>query len=350
MRKIGKVSIILLAGLALAGCSQKKEKSTKGNDQLKVTKVKKRPSKMGHLSANDLSPQKTVAVITAYAGNRYAGGWNKALSKGQADGLQVSLRNQDDYSYMKDGSGVAYMVAANAGYTLKQDGNDNIYYLFSNGKEIESVSMKQMVDYLNKRNSDALVNNLAKNAKVNDDRASFDGDDSSNSSASASGKKSNIQGDKGLFNVPSGMQGTWYTYSKYHKKIITLVMNKNKISGTEFKQPLELHTIDESFVEDNSYYKMPKSYQNATKNWGMVQVPNKRINGIDFMNVRSWMQDAGDGEYYGLHTEKGQTVLVEGAGAGALIDEVYWKTPALANQYKNVKFGDLKYFELPDED
>lgn len=342
MRKIGKVSIILLAGLALAGCSQKKEKSAKGNDQLKVTKVKKEPGKMGHLSANDLSPQKTVAVITAYAGNRYAGGWNKALSKGQADGLQVSLRNQDDYSYMKDGSGVAYMVAANTGYTLKQDGDNNIYYLFSNGKEVESVSMKHMVDYLNKRNSDALVNNLAKNAKVNDDRASFDGDESSSSSSE---KKSNIQGDKGLFNIPSGMQGTWYTYYDSENKLSTLTIGKNTISSSDSNQKSELHIIDKEFFSNHDYFKMPKSYQNATKNWGMVQMMNERIHGIDFMNVRSWMQSAGDGEYYGLHTEKGQPVLVAASGAGAWTDCVYWKTPQLAKQYKHQKFDDLYYHD-----
>lgn len=186
MKRIGKVSLILLAGLALAGCNRKKDNTkSKHNSRIKVTYAKK-TNKKGHLSANDLSPQKTVAVITAYAGNRYSGGWNKALSKGQANSLQVNLRNQDDYSYMKDGSGVAYMVTANAGYTLKQDGKSNIYYLFSNGKELESVSMQQMIDYLNKRDSDALVNDLAKNAKVNDERSSFDGDD-----ADDSNKKSN---------------------------------------------------------------------------------------------------------------------------------------------------------------
>ena len=60
MKKIGKISVILLAGLALAGCSQKPKQKTssKGSATIKVTKNNKQPTKMGHLSDQDLSPQK----------------------------------------------------------------------------------------------------------------------------------------------------------------------------------------------------------------------------------------------------------------------------------------------------
>ena len=88
---------------------------------------------------------------------------------------------------MNEGSGVAYMVSENAGYTLKQVNSKNIYYLFLNGKKLESVTMKEMVAYLNKRDSDKLVNSLAKNAKVNDERS-----DSNNASPNSTGKKSNF--------------------------------------------------------------------------------------------------------------------------------------------------------------
>lgn len=138
MKKIGKISVILLAGLALAGCSQKPKQKTssKGSATIKVTKNKKRPTKMGHLSDQDLSPQKTVAVVVAYAGDRYSGSWNRALLDGKQNGIEVDLKNQSNYSYMNEGSGVAYMVSADAGYTLKQVNGENIYYLFSNGKKI----------------------------------------------------------------------------------------------------------------------------------------------------------------------------------------------------------------------
>ena len=301
--------------------------------QAKITYTKK-----GHLSANDLSPQKTVAVITAYAGKRYSGDWANALRKGRSGSLQVNLINQDNYSYMKEGSGVAYMVTEKSGYTLKQDGKNNTYYLYSNGRELEATSMKHMVDYLNKYNSDSLVEDLAKNAKVNDERSSFDG-----SEADSSEKKSNIQGDKGLFNVPAGMQGTWYTFYYGENKLQTLNISENKMSGTGYKQPLELHKIDSKFFAKNSYFDMTEKYKKATRNWGMASLYDKPLRGIYTMNIRSWMQGTGDGEYYGLHSEKGQTVLVAASGAGAWADCVYWKTPQLAKQYRNVKFKDIKY-------
>lgn len=128
MKKIGKLSLVLLAGLALTGCSQKPKQNTasKKNATIKITKNNKKPTRMGHLSTQDLSPQKTVAVIVAYAGNRYSGSWNKALLDGQQNGIEVDLKNQSDYSYMNEGSGVAYMVSENAGYTLKQIDGENI--------------------------------------------------------------------------------------------------------------------------------------------------------------------------------------------------------------------------------
>ena len=113
MKKIGKISVILLAGLALAGCSQKPKQKTssKGSATIKVTKNKKRPTKMGHLSDQDLSPQKTVAVVVAYAGNRYSGSWNKALLDGKQNGIEVDLKNQSNYSYMNEGSGRCWIYS-----------------------------------------------------------------------------------------------------------------------------------------------------------------------------------------------------------------------------------------------
>ena len=60
MKKIGKISVILLASLALAGCSQKPKQKTssKGSATIKGTKNKKQPTKMGHLSDQDLIQKK----------------------------------------------------------------------------------------------------------------------------------------------------------------------------------------------------------------------------------------------------------------------------------------------------
>lgn len=96
MKKIGKLSLVLLAGLALTGCSQNSKQNTapKKNATTKTVKNNKKPTRMGHLSAQDLTPQKTVAVVVAYAGNRYSGSWNKALLNGKQNGIEVDLKNQ----------------------------------------------------------------------------------------------------------------------------------------------------------------------------------------------------------------------------------------------------------------
>ena len=66
--------------------------------------------------------------------------------------------------------------------------------------------------------------NLAKNAKVNDERS-----DSNNASSNSTGKKSNLPGDDGLLNVPKELQGTWYTYPADDDKLETI-----KISHLNF--------------------------------------------------------------------------------------------------------------------
>lgn len=43
-----------------------------------------------------------------------------------------------------------------------------------------------------------------------------------------------------------------------------------------------------------------------------------------------WMQGAGDGTFYGLHTENGQPVLVMGEGASLWTNCVAWKSPQFA--------------------
>lgn len=146
LKKIAKISIAFVAALALTGCSQKsneKKSSTKKSSGVGMVIRKKKQTKIGNLSSNDLSPQKTVAVVTAYAGTRYSGSWRDALNKAKSSNLQVDLKNQSDYSYMKDGSGVAYLVSGDAAYTLKQVNDENVYYLYMDKKELGSVTMKQ---------------------------------------------------------------------------------------------------------------------------------------------------------------------------------------------------------------
>lgn len=49
-----------------------------------------------------------------------------------------------------------------------------------------------------------------------------------------------------------------------------------------------------------------------TKNWGRASF--RKAHGIEYLNVMGWMQGAGDGTFYGPHTENGQPVLVIAEG------------------------------------
>ncbi|MDH5100594.1 hypothetical protein OQI87_05525 [Lactobacillus kefiranofaciens] len=339
LKKGSKFALILLAGLALAGCSNNQNSKTVTHKASKISaglvEHKNKPTKLGHLKANDLSPQKTVAVITAYAGKKYSDDWGTSLKKAQTNGLRVNLENQSDFSYMKNGSGVAYLVSDGNGYTLKQVNGENIYYLYDKEEELTSVTMGQMINYLNKSDSDELVNDLAKNAKIVNQRT-----ESSDSTNDKTSHKTNIPADGGLFNIPAQYQGTWHTYPADDNKLdVTKITQHQIMDGNDVK---ELHKINDNTDDDYiEKYAKSKSYLKATKNWGRVSFWNRR--GIKYMNVMGWMQGAGDGVFYGIHTENEQPVLVVAYGAGLWTNCVAWKTPQLAQQYKHKKFKDLVY-------
>ncbi|WP_308556457.1 hypothetical protein [uncultured Lactobacillus sp.] len=338
MNKFAKVVFISLAALSLAACSNNNNnsESAKPNKSanLKIRKVK---SKKGTLTANYRSPQRTVAVITAYAGLKYANQWGDALSNAKANGLVVTLKNQADY--MNEGSGVGYFVTNDLAYTLKQTGNTTEYYLFADQKQIASVTMKEMVDYLNERNSDKLVKNLTNSAKIEDERndsANASSNSNNTNDSSDDSSKSNIEGDAGLYTIPSEFQGVWYTVS--YGKMYKIVFTDHEI--IENGQTTELHKMKRSFID--KIEKMPKSYQDKTMKWGRASMMTD-IKKNTWFNVMGWNQTAGDGESYRLHTEKGQNVLVLASDAGPWTDSVAWKTPQLAKEYAKTKFSDLHY-------
>lgn len=120
-RKFSKVILLSVAILGLVGCSRP-QKSAQSNSSIKKNSgsavvVKK---KVGHLNSNNLTPQQTVSTVVAYAGKKYPSEWGAALKNAESNGLKVNLKNQSNYSYMNDGSGVAYMITNSLGYTLKQ--------------------------------------------------------------------------------------------------------------------------------------------------------------------------------------------------------------------------------------
>lgn len=341
-KNFSKIVLLTVAALGLIGCSRP-QKSTQANLSVKKNSgsavvVKK----VGHLKSDNLTPQQTVSTIVAYAGKKYPSEWGTALRNAESNGLKVILKNQSNYSYMNNGSGVAYMITDDLGYTLKQVGTTNQIYLFADDKELTNVSISQMVDYLNHHDGEKVVKKLVGSAQI-DDKRNEDTDTPSSSNDNSTNKKSNIQGDAGLITVPSELQGTWYGYVEGQDKMDVVKFDEHTISDGSSAN--EIHKIDGNFFNNHDWYSMPKSYKNATKNWAMGYISNKVIHGITWLNIRSWMQGAGDGEYYGVTKENGQQVMVSAHGAGVWADTVYWRTPALAKQNKGKKFDNLDYGE-----
>lgn len=171
--------------------------------------------------------------------------------------------------------------------------------------------------------------------------------DNSTSSTRSSNiqKASSIPGDDGVFNMPADMQGTWYSIGKDsdgNDKLTTLIIENNRIT---FKTEGEedggaiLHKMQANFDMDK--YQQDQTYLQKTQNWGRVTQINE--NGHNMINVRGWLQGAGDGSYYYLTQEKGQTVLVEGSGAAAWTDSVFWRNRNDATNNADTKFDDLHY-------
>lgn len=329
------VAMLTVAGLclALAGCGAQSSPTNSGSSSSSLL-ASKSSEKM---SADNLSPQQMVSVVTTYAGNKYGKDWATTAKAAHKLTLQVDLYNANRYKLDSKGQGVAYNVhAANQSsklvYTVDGD-NVNIFQNAgkeSSAKKLGTVSRKTMVNYLNKNGQSAYANQLAKNAQVNDKR---NGDNSSSSSSSSSNGK---YGNAGVLNVPSDMQGTWYSKDNQ----ITFGQNTIQTYGHSY----HIYKQSKAFAENNDNY-TNKAIQDATKDW--MRGYTFDHDGMHWLNLRTWTQGASDGAYYAVHTETidGQQVkvLVEAGGAGIWTDEVYYQTQSMAKQNAHRKFDDLRY-------
>ena len=144
--------------------------------------------------------------------------------------------------------------------------------------------------------------------------------------------------------MPSELLGTWYVADYIDGSVNEVTIKKNVISGEDSGEHFtqKLHKMKKDF-DFTSYVQGHSSYHDVTKDWARVVVLSE--NGERKINVRAWLQGAGDGEYYNLATEHGQTVLVEGGGAEAWVDGIGWRSRADAEKYAKEKFNDLHYRE-----
>ena len=168
--------------------------------------------------------------------------------------------------------------------------------------------------------------------------ASSSADSASSSSSSTNGPTTD--GRDGYFTIPQALQGTWYAINQGR-------LTKYTISDHEIVRVSaegETTTI-ELYNAGDRHYPPTQEELEKTQNWGTAELAN--VNGIEYLNVRSWYQMAGAGSYYGAHTESingtDQPVLVTGFGADAWTDTVYYQSEALARQQANVKYDDLIY-------
>lgn len=333
-----------LAALALAGCGNNSTSQGKESTSSSTSLVAKKSSVQ--INAQGMSPQQVVSLVTAYAGNRYGSQWAQTTKQARQSGLQVNLYPTSRYRLSDNGQGMAYEVTAGGQatglvYTIDQNDKVVLYQGAQPGKQakkLATISKSAMAKYINQHGQGALVNDLAKNAQVVDksgDAISGSSSSSAGHSDSATGK----YGNKGPFEVPGDMQGTWYSADNDDDSTMTISDHAMVIDGDDLK----LYHQDAQYARDNE---QPSDEQvSATKDWGRTQFLHD--DGGTWLNVQGWFQGAGDGTSYMVKTEnidgKPVKVLVVGEGAENWVTAVYYPTKAMAQQQADQKYDDLHY-------
>lgn len=322
--------------LLLSACSQQKQtksafapKIVKSKPSESNSKTKSTPTK-GKAIDSSINPKRTATVIAVYAAKKYGSDWQKTLTEEKENGIAVAVKNSEYFPHVPSSFGVVYQIGDHEVlYTLKQVGQDNVVYLYTNNgmKELGQATFRIMSQYLKENGWDYLISKYVRKTKIFDLRIS------------PKLMSQKMQGDVGAFIMPLAMRGNWYSYFNKHMNTTTIGLNYTIDNGEKY----ELHRIDDRFFEHKTYGEMSKDYQIRTENWKMTGELSRKIHGIRWINFRSWMQGAGDGIYFGLHSEMGQPVLVAASGASIATDQIYWKTPQLALQNKNKEFSDLYY-------
>lgn len=338
-----------LASLTLAGCSNNSSSQQRQSTSSSASLIAKKSSVK--VSAQGMSPQQSVSLVTAYAGNRYGGAWAQTAKQARQSGLQVNLYPTSRYQLSDNGQGMAYDVTAGGQanglvYTIDQNDDVVIYQGAQPGKrakKLVTISKPAMAKYVNAHGQGALVNDLAKNAQVVDKS----GGATSNGNANAASYGDNATGkygNKGPFAVPADMQGTWYSADHDDESTVTISDHEMNIDGDTVK----LYHQDSQYAQDND---QPSDDQvSATKDWGRTQFLHD--DGGTWLNIQGWFQGAGDGTSYMVKTEnidgKPVKVLVVGEGAENWVTAVYYPSKAMAQQQADQKYDDLHYQDDDD--
>ena len=330
-----KLSVLLMAtaALGLTACSANKStsKAKDASSKNKSTLIVHKHKAKGTLSANNISPQENVALITVYAANKYRGAWQNTLKNAEQDALNVSLiQRDDDVNYR--GQGYIYEVSAGKNlqtrYTLQGDGSSQKIFLYQGEHYLGAATVEEIVQFLNKLNSDSEISRLQKKVTIG-------GSSSSNASAADKSKaddaktnKSDIPGDVGIFTVPANYRGVWYSNdSKMELMAHSMIVNGDKT---------QLHHQASNFSEKQ---RQSRDIQDKTIHIAAANMTN--INGFSGIYIAGWCQNAGEKTVYALHQEKGQPVLLI-IGTGGGLHDIMWRSPQLAKKYAHTKFADLR--------
>ena len=325
------VLVAISAALTLAGCSQstqgnsnsqsQSEKSSqvsKSNSEKTGTSESSNSQNSAKLSAENIDYKTQASAISVYAAQKYGDTWEIAVNAAKNGNLGVAFRTKAATGITSDDSGYVYEVSgtgksSNARYMLNGDGAQKKITIFVKQRKLGTVTLQDVVDYINKNNDVDLVQSLAKNAKL-DVKLEGDNDNAAGAKESASAV------------IPSSLQGTWYTADTGNGNIDTLTITGNKIN-------------DEAGFSMN----VKKDNTNSSSDSLSGYMKQTTMNGINFYSFTNMGQEPGQGStYLARHTENGQDVIVSANSKGTT-NAVYWKSKDLAKQNSNKQFSDLKY-------
>lgn len=330
MKKVVGIASMVLAMTSLAACSNKTAQPKSSSAQ-----------------SSQVTKKKTANIVGTYQDGEKAA----ILFKKDGTGRYVSSENDLDAEFnWKKKNSTTFVLTINdrkENHRLTAKLNKNKLTL-KGSENWKTESFKRVTG--TKINLDDFFNK----DKKTDSTSAVSSAASKNNSANAN-TKSNIAGDEGLFDIPADLQGTWYSadhfYDKDDTSINTITIGAHTISykNKDESGTTIIHKMAKGFDFDDQKYTQNQDYLKATNNWGRSYLAN--LDGHRILNVRGWLQGAGDGSYYYLAQENGQTVLVSASGAGVWADGVYWKDEASAKKYANTIFSNIHYADgIQDND
>ena len=123
------------------------------------------------LKASDLTAQQNASAITYYAAQTYGGRWKKTWNAAKKDGLVISFRNRNAFSFIDKGKGYVYHAApkrksSKTYYTMKGANASERVYFYEGKSYLGTRSLKGIVKEINQDKQVQQVKNLAKKTKI----------------------------------------------------------------------------------------------------------------------------------------------------------------------------------------